>query len=414
MTRLPCLICFVYCTKRGVRTTIHRFLQKIVNTHIPCQRDLFDVPDDVHYLNCAYISPLLKQAQHAARDGLGRDSHPWSITAVDFFDPVDRIRQLFAQLINADADDIAIVPSASYGIATAAQNVTVAGGQRIVTLEDQYPSNVYVWRELARRNDAQLYIVDRPGDGQWTSAVLGALDDSTAVAALPNNHWMDGGLLDLEEIGQRARELGAAFIVDSSQSLGAMPLDIRRVQPDFMACAGYKWMLGPYSLSYLYVSPRWHDGIPLEYNAHNMTNGMDFPRLAELTDRYAEGARRFDAGERAQFILAPAAEATLQQLLSWGVENIYDTLGAATARVQDTAAEFGLTTLPAGLRAAHFIGLRFPSERYPDGPPAALKQSLQENNVILSQRGDSLRVTPHLYNNDADFQALEDCLKQTL
>ena len=386
----------------------------MMNTLIPCQRDLFDVPDDIHYLNCAYISPLLKQAQCAAQDGLRRESQPWSIMAIDFFDPIENIRQLFAELINASAEDIAIVPSASYGIATAANNVSIASGQKIVTLKDQYPSNVYAWRALARQHHAHLHIVDRPGDGDWTPAVLAALDKDTAIVALPNNHWMDGGLLDLEEIGQRARALGAAFIVDSSQSLGAMPLDVRRIQPDFMACAGYKWMLGPYSLSYLYVSPRRQDGTPLEYNAHNMVDGIDFPRLAELKDRYADGARRFDAGERAQFILAPAAQAALQQLLAWGVENIYATLGAANTRVQEMAAEFGLTTLPGELRAAHFIGLRFAPDRYPDGPPTTLKKSLNENNVILSQRGDSLRVTPHLYNNDADFDALEDCLKQAL
>ena len=334
---------------------------------IPCQRVLFDIPDDIHYLNCAYISPLLKEAKAAAYEGLQRESHPWTITAPDFFGPLEEIRQLFARLINANADDIAIVPSASYGIATAAKNIPLQPGQTIITLQDQYPSNVYAWRELAKRKQAHLQIIEHPSDGDWTAAVLSAINNQTAIVALPNNHWMDGGLIDLVAIGQSVRAVHAAFVVDASQSLGAMPLDIAEVQPDFLACAGYKWMLGPYGFSYLYVSPKWHDGDPLEYNGHNMVDGDDFPKLAQLKDQYAEGARRFDAGERAHFTLAPAATVTLKRLLAWGVDNIYDTLSEVNTDIANAAEAFGLTTLPNNMRAGHFIGLRFPKHRYPNG-----------------------------------------------
>ena len=381
---------------------------------IPCQRVLFDIPDGIHYLNCAYISPLLKEAKEAAHNGLQRESHPWTIAAPDFFRPLEEIRGLFASLINANAEDIAIVPSASYGIATAAKNIPLQPGQKIITLQDQYPSNVYAWRELVNRNQARLQIIAHPSDGDWTAAVLDAIDDETAIVALPNNHWMDGGWLDLITIGQSARAVQAAFVVDASQSLGAMPLDIADVQPDFLACAGYKWMLGPYGFSYLYVSPKWHDGDPLEYNAHNMVDGDDFPKLAQLKDRYAGGARRFDAGERAHFTLAPAATVTLKRLLAWGVGNIYDTLSEVNADIARAAEAFGLTALPNNLRAGHFIGLRFPKHRYPNGPPAALHQSLKSHNVKLSVRGDALRVTPHLYNNESDISALKLCLSEAL
>lgn len=386
----------------------------MANLPIPCQRDRFDVPRDVHYLNCAYISPLLKDARQAAFEGLQRESHPWTITAPDFFEPLDEIRYLFAKLINAHADDVAIVPSASYGIATAAKNVRLEPGQAIVTLQDQYPSNVYAWRELAKRKSGRLHTVLRPHDADWTRAVLAAIDNDTAVVAVPNNHWMDGGRLDLDAIAEAARGVGAALVLDTSQSLGAVPLDVQQIQPDFMACAGYKWMLGPYGFSYLYVSPKWHGGDPLEYNGHNMEHGDDFPALARLKDRYARGARRFDAGERAHFTLAPAAAVTLKQLLSWGVDDVYATLCHTTAQVQALAEEFGLSTIPADLRAGHFIGLRFPEQGFPDGPPRSLQQILKNNQVILSQRGDVLRITPHLYNDGSDISVLRLCLHEAL
>lgn len=386
----------------------------MVNSPIPCQRECFDVPDDVHYLNCAYISPLLKAACAAANRGLQNEAHPWTITAPDFFEPLDEIRQLFAQLIHAESNDIAIVPSASYGIATAAKNVRLEPNQKIVTLEDQYPSNVYAWRELTRRKRARLQIVARPEDSNWTQAVLAAIDTNTAVVALPNNHWMDGGWLDLIAIGETTRQVGAALVLDTSQSLGAMPLDVTQVKPDFMACAGYKWMLGPYGFSYLYVAPKWHEGDPVEYNGHNMEDGDNFPKLAQLKDYYAEGARRFDAGERAHFTLAPAAAVSLKQLLAWEVNSIYQTLCNMTAQIEQLAEEFELSTMPAEFRAGHFVGLRFPEQRYPNGPPASLQRSLTEHQVVLSLRGDSLRVTPHLYNNDSDISALKHCLTKAL
>ncbi len=350
----------------------------------------------------------------AAHIGLQRESHPWTITAPDFFEPLEEIRRLFARLINANADDIAIVPSASYGIATAAKNIPLRPGQKIITLQDQYPSNVYAWRELAKRKQARLQIIAHPGDGDWSTAVLDAIDDKTAIVALPNNHWMDGGWLDLVAIGQSVRAVQAAYVVDASQSLGAMPLDTAEVQPDFLACAGYKWMLGPYGFSYLYASPKWHDGDPLEYNGHNMVDGDDFPKLAQLKEHYAEGARRFDAGERAHFTLAPAAAVTLKRLLAWGVGNIYDTLSEVNTGIAKAAEDFELTTLPDKLRAGHFIGLRFPKHRYPNGPPAALHQSLQRHNVILSVRGDVLRITPHLYNDESDMSALKLCMSESI
>lgn len=356
----------------------------------------------------------MKEAKAAAYAGLERESHPWTITAPDFFRPLEEIRELFAKLINTNADDVAIVPSASYGIATAAKNVPLRAGQKIITLEDQYPSNVYAWREIAKQKQAHLEIIERPKDGDWTVAVLEAIDSKTAVVAVPNNHWMDGGWLDLIAIGQRVRTVHATFLIDTSQSLGAMPLDVSEVRPDFLACAGYKWMLGPYGFSYLYASPKWHEGDPLEYNAHNMKDGDDFPRLAQLKQDYARGARRFDAGERAHFTLAPAAATALKQLLSWGIGDVYHTLGMMTSQVAKVADEFELTTLPNDIRAGHFIGLRFPRHRYPNGPPAALHQSLKEHNVVLSLRGDSLRVTPHLYNDEGDIDALKCCLSEAL
>ncbi len=386
---------------------------------IPCpllssQRALFDIPEDLHYLNCAYISPLLKASRAAGEKGLAQESHPWEITAPDFFAPVEEIRGLFARLIGATAEDIALVPATSYGIATAARNLALPAGKRVLTLADQYPSNVYSWRDLAARNGAEWATVPRPADGDWTAAVLAMIDERVAIAALPHNHWMDGGLLDLARIGAALRAAGAALVIDASQSLGANPLDLAAVQPDFLVTSGYKWMMGPYGFSYLYVAPRHQDGQSLEESPHNWLDGEDFPRMAELKADHAPGARRFDVGERAHFTLLPAAREALVQLNAWTPVAVAATLGAMTAKIAAAGAEMGLTSLPAGLRAPHFIGLRFPRDRYPDGPPQGLPEALAEAKVHVSLRGTSLRVTPHLYNDETDIDALFTVLARVL
>ncbi len=380
-----------------------------VTRRIPCQRRLFDIADDVAYFNCAYISPLLRSVVAAAHAGLEREAHPWQVQAADFFAPPDQARALFAGLIHSSPDDIAIVPSASYGIATAAANLPAAAGQTIVVLEGQYPSNVYAWRRLAGHSGARLETVTRPADGDWTRAVLDAIDARTAIVAMPHCHWMDGRLLDLGRVGEAARAVRAALVVDASQSLGALPLDVRQVQPDFLVCCGYKWLLCPYAISFLYVAPAHQSGAPLEENPLNRERAEDFARLAEYRDGYLPGARRFDMGERAHFTHMPAAIAALGQLAAWGVADIEATLRSATQHIALQAAALGLESPPPSQRAGHFLGLRFPG-----GVPSDLPARLASEKVFVSIRGDAVRVTPHLYVSDTDVDRLLGVLRKAL
>ncbi len=368
---------------------------------IPCQRHLFDLPDDVAYLNCAYMSPLLKRAAAIGAAAVARKCRPWTITAEDFFADSERARELFAELLGASAEDIAIVPAASYGLAIAAANLPIAAGERVLVLAEQFPSNVFTWRELAKQRGGEVLTIARPADRDWTAAVLAGLDERVKVTALPHCHWTDGGLLDLVAIGERCREVNSALVVDATQSLGALPLDLARVRPDYLVCPGYKWLLGPYSLGYLYVAPRHQGGRPLEQNWIAREASQDFARLIDYAERYQPGARRFDVGERSNFALLPVSMVGLEQLLTWGVPAIAETLAAMTAAIAGRAAALGLTSTPADRRAGHYLGLGFPA-----GMPAGLPERLAQERVYVSLRGASLRVTPHLYNDEADLDRL--------
>ena len=375
---------------------------------IPSQRHLFDLPDDVAYLNCAYMAPLMHSVVEAGLRGVRRKARPWEIAAPDFFSDPARARDLFARIVNARAEDVAIVPAASYGMAIAALNLPLAAGQTIVLLADQFPSNLYPWRAAAARAGAEIVTVGAP-DGDLTGAVLAAIDERTAVAALPHCRWTDGALLDLESIGERVRAVGGALALDLTQSAGALPIDVTRVRPAFAASACYKWLMGPYTLGFLYVDPEYQDGEPLEYGWSPRAGSEDFARLVDYRDEFAPGARRYDMGEMSNFHLMPMAIAALEQILAWGVGNIAETLGARTAAIAERARAIGLGSQPAERRAGHFLGLQFAQ-----GIPPGLLDTLARENVHVSVRGSSMRVTPHLYNTDADVDRLFAALEPVL
>jgi len=374
---------------------------------LPCQRHLFDIPDDVAYLNCAYMSPLMKPALQAGTAGLARKAHPWEVTPDKFFTGSDEFRSIAAPLLDCSADCIAIVPSASYGIATAARNLPVKKGQSILVLAEQFPSNYYAWQRRAEENSASLKIVPWPENNDWTAAVLDSLTADVAVAALPHVQWTSGGRLDLVRIGEACRKLGAALVLDLTQSLGALPFSVRDVQPDFAVAASYKWLLGPYSVGLLYVAPKWQGGIPLEENWIQRANARDFASLILYTENYDAGARRFDMGERSNFALLPAAVRAMKQLLEWEVAQISETAGALNRQLANAAADLGFSAPAEPWRAPHYLALR-----RKEAIPKELPEMLAREKVFVSVRGSSIRVTPNVYNTIDDCERLIACLRR--
>jgi len=369
------------------------------------QRELFEMPEDIVYLNCAYMSPQLRRAREVGERAVSRKSRPWELTPDDFFEEAEEVRALFAKLVGGDTGGIAIIPSVSYGISVAAANVSVREGQKILILEDQFPSNVYAWRVLAEQSGARLVTVPRPEDFDWTSALREEIDADTAVVAIPNCHWTDGSLVDLVRIGESVREAGAALVVDAIQSLGAHPFDVSEVRPDFLVAASYKWLLGPYGIGFMYVGEKYREGDPIEHNWINRRGSQDFSGLVAYEDAFQPGARRYDVGERSNFALLPMAAVALQQLIDWEVDNVSETIGALTDLIEEKTEELGIVAVPKGRRARHLIGLKLGT-----GAPHDLARRLTDHNVFVSVRGESVRVAPNLYNTEEDVDRFLDVL----
>jgi selenocysteine lyase/cysteine desulfurase len=233
-----------------------------------------------------------------------------------------------------------------------------------------------------------LRIAARDDDGSWTGSILQAIDSDTAVVSVPVCHWTDGARIGIEAVARRARSVGAALVIDASQSLGIMPFDVRELDPDFVVSVGYKWLLGPFGMSYLYVAPRHQSGRSIE-DAWAMHRGsQDLTRLTVYQTEFRDGARRFDAGEHQNFILLPMAIAALEHAQRWHAARIDAWLSRLTKTLADIGASLGYQPTPDSVRSPHFLGLNVGGERARE-----ITAALRGDGVYVATRGSAIRHT---------------------
>ncbi|MCY3614100.1 MAG: aminotransferase class V-fold PLP-dependent enzyme [Bacteroidetes bacterium] len=370
---------------------------------LTCQREKFFLPSDKHYLNCAYFSPLMRSVEEAGIEALRMKREPALITPAMFFEGGDRVRVLFASLINGRADQVAIIPAASYGIATIARNIKVGYGDNLVLIQGQFPSNVYSWHRLAENTGAAIRMVEGHG-ANWTQRVLESIDYRTSVVAMGIVHWTDGTLFDVKAIGKRARDVGAVLIIDGTQSIGALPFDVQEIQPDALVCSGYKWLMGPYGTGLLYVGERFLDGIPLEESWITRQGSDNFDGLLNYTNQYRPGAIRYDRGQTTSFAHTAMMIKGLEQVIEWQPENIQTYCENLIADFLPSVQNRGYNII--GPYRPHLFGIDVPTHVNRQ----QLLDQLTERNISVSLRGDAIRVSPNVYNNAADVDALHDAL----
>lgn len=386
-----------------------------MSDRLDCQREAFGLPRDLHYLNCAYMGPLPRVTEDAGIEGIRRKRVPTGIHPNDFFETSDRLRRLFSDLVNAgDPTRVAVLPGVSYGVAVAARNLPVEAGQNVVLTHEQFPGNVHAWTRLARESGAEVRFATPPAGNRrgqaWNEALLGHIDAATAVVAVPHVHWTDGTRFDLVEVGRRCREVGAALVVDATQSVGALPFDVQAIQPDALIVAAYKWLLGPYAVGMGYFGPRFDDGTPLEETWIGRERSEDFQNLVTYRDGYQPGAVRYDVAERSNFALLPMAVASLELVTAWRPERIQAYCRDLTAGALEEAAGLGFTVEDERWRGSHLFGLRMP----PGLDLAGLKEALERRKVVASLRGTALRLSPNVYNDEADLEALLEGLREAV
>jgi selenocysteine lyase/cysteine desulfurase len=377
------------------------------------QRDLFEIPRHVCYLNAASYSPLPLRTLEAGRAAVGRKATPWTLDA-DFANAQhERARAAAARLINADAGDIALIPSVSYGVATAAKLVSIARGSRVIVLENDHSSPVLEWRTRAAAHGFAVETVRQPDDGDWTSAILAIIDRPGAppvgLASISSVHWSDGGLIDIEAVGLALKRQGAILLVDATHSAGVLPTDVRRLDPDFMVFPTYKWLLGPYGRAFVYIAKRHQGGPPLEQTAHGRRDVRAENTVYFADLRYVPDARRFDMGERDHFISMEMAAIGMEMMAEWGPASIVQRLSMLTERIAQQVRGLGVVVPDRSLRAPHLLSLAFKA-----GMPAGLIGGLASESIYVAARLGRMRISPHLYNDEVDTDRFVAALTRRL
>lgn len=375
------------------------------------QKHLFNLDETITYLNGAYMSPQLKSVEAIGISSLQKKSEPYLISGEDFFTEKVILKKRFAQLIEtSDHETIAIIPSVSYGISIAVNNIPFEKGDEIIVLEEQFPSNYYAWKALEAEKGVVIKTIPAPevklGRGEiWNERILEAINQKTKCIAVPHCHWADGTLFNLKEIRNRSNDVGAYLVVDATQSVGALPFSVKNIQPDALVCGGYKWIMGAYGLGVAYYGERFHHGKPLENNWMNHEGSENFSNLVKYNHTLKPKATRYDVGESSNFILTPMLSEGIKQLNEWKPENIQQYCKKITEAAVLTLREAGYFIEEDTFRSHHLFGM------YPKNPSEieAIKHLLLKENIHVSYRGKSIRISPNVYNTVADLEHLVRC-----
>jgi len=378
---------------------------------LPSQRALFDIPREICFLNAASWCPLPIAVQEAGRAGVARKGQPWTIDPAFASRQHERARRAAARLINADSEDVALMSSVSYGVATAAKVLAVPAGTRVLMLENDHSSAVLEWTTRAGAQGFTVDVVRQPDDGDWTAAVLAAIERRGAppvgLASISSVHWSDGGVIDIDRVATTLRARGAALLVDATQAAGVIAIDVRGLDPDFLVFPTYKWLLGPYGRAFLYIAKRHQEGVPLEQTSYGRRdiNSERAPYFRDVD--YVSGGRRFDMGERDHFISLEMASVGMEMMADWGAAAVAARLRMLTERLADGLRNSAALVPDAAVRAPHILSLRFRN-----GMPAGLIERLAAERVHVAPRVGRVRISPHVYNDEDDVDRFVEVFRR--
>ncbi len=377
------------------------------------QKHLFQLDEGVHYLNCAYMSPLLKSVEEAGMIGIISKRNPFLIKPIHFFETAEKTKGNIGKLINANPDNIAIIPSASYGLSSAVVNLPLNNGNKAIVVGNEFPSGYNTIKRWCNTNKKELSVIAEPESltnkgRDWNKAIIENIDESTAVLLISSIHWTDGTKFNLEQIGQKCLENNVVFIVDGTQSVGAAIIDVKLYNIDVLVCAGYKWLLGPYSIGFAYYNERFTNGIPLEESWLNRANAKDFTKLTHYTEEYTTNSGRYNVGQYSNFILLPMFNTAIEQLLYWEIKKIEDYCENLCKPLIDFLEKSNFKIEETAYRSKHLFGILLPQSLDSN----TLLQELENNKIYVSIRGKSIRISVHLFNTSQDIEALQTILKK--
>jgi selenocysteine lyase/cysteine desulfurase len=305
--------------------------------------------------------------------------------------------------LNAADDEIAIINNTTHGITLVAEGLPWRDGDNIVTLENEFPSNLYPWMNLASYGVEvrQLPVEEGRVD---LDRIAAACDSRTRLITISWVGYALGWRLDVAKLVQMAHDRDVLVFLDAIQGLGVFPLDVQATGVDFLAADGHKWMLGPEGAGIFYIRKEHLDRLrPIGVGWNSVVQGTDFSNI-DLNLRPA--AARYEGGSQ-NLVGMIGFAASLQTLIDFGLTPQSSPIAERVLEVTDYACQ-RLTAIGAQVASCRESEQRSGIVAFspPAGDPAEVRRRCLANGVVLSHRGDWLRISPHAYCNEDDIDRL--------
>lgn len=366
-------------------------------------REWFPITKHKVFLNHAAQSPLPKTVADAVRK-YADDFSNFGDTSIEWNDGG---KPLFAKLIGAKKEEIAFIENTSVGMNIAASVLHYPPGSKIVTTDLEYPSVVYPW--LRKNLGVKVHYVKNVDGKILLDDVEKVVDDKTVAVAVSHVEYVNGFRNDLRALSEIAHKHGAYLIVDAIQSAGAIPIDVKKDDVDFLATACYKWLLSPPGAGYFYVKEELIEKFEPPFVGWASVK----PEVFETIDfwdiwglRLSETASRFEVGSPSFISLIGAAEA-LKMILNFGIENIEKRILKLTDHAIEAIKSLGLEIFTPEEKKNRSGIVLFKIRK-----PQELVAQLRQKGIVVSARAHGIRVSPHFYNTEDEIDRLIEEVKK--
>jgi len=346
------------------------------------------------FLNTATYGQLPRRATEAVA---WHFTHRDELACSDFlkwYEDMDRVRGKVARLVRCQPEDIAFISNASTGLAILLSGIDWKPGDRIVTLEHEFPNNLYAPGTLDGKGVEPIV-------SSW-DRFYDSIDDHTRLVAISSANYNTGFVPPLAEISAFLKQRGVLLFVDGTQSVGALRFDVSRIQPGMLAVHAYKWMISPNGAGFLYVSPELRRALPpnvIGWRSHRDWRNVD--NLHHGKPEFSPDAEKYEGGA-VNFPLLYAMEASIDLMFELGPETIEARVLELADRARQLLRELGATVNDdrCAIVAARFEGRDV----------SQLARALKEDRILVAARRGNLRVSPHFYNNEEDLERLRSGL----
>jgi selenocysteine lyase/cysteine desulfurase len=363
--------------------------------------------EEATYLNLAGQAPMPKVSLKAVQAALEDKKFPHHKPDSTFFELPRRIRANIARIINGKPEDVAITTGASTGAIAVAHGIQWHPGDEVITATNEFPLHYTTWLPMQEREGIKVRVVS-PRDRFLTADdLIAALTPKSRLLSVSHVRYDDGSLLDAARLANACHSNGTLLLLDVSQSCGAVPIDLKQIDADFLICAGYKWLLGPFGTGFFWVKHQHLSTLrPDAYNWMAVAGSDNFAALDFKDPKPAEAANRWDAAEWASYFNfnLVAMNTSVEFAANAGAENVT----AHNRKLIDFMFErlpkdrcIAASPLDSAKRGPYgCFTARSPEKT------VALYDKLRKENVVVSLRGGSIRVSPYLYNSERDIDRL--------